>query len=143
MLSIKENVSYTLEIKKSKFISLLFRINSLDDISMYLEKVKNTYKDATHYCYAYKIDNLKKASDDGEPGGTAGLPILEVLDKKNLDNILCIVVRYFGGIKLGAGGLLRAYSNSVKEVINIANIIELVDSYIIEITTNDTNDSFK
>ena len=139
MLSIKENSIYNYEIKKSKFITLLYRINSIDEVESYLKSVKKEYKDATHYCYAYKINNLKKASDDGEPAGTAGLPILEVLDKKDLNNILCIVVRYFGGIKLGAGGLLRAYSTSVKEAIDNNEIINLVESYIIKITTTYEN----
>lgn len=139
MLSIKENSVYIYEIKKSKFITLLFRIDNINEVNTYLEKVKKEYKDATHYCYAYKINNLKKASDDGEPSGTAGAPILEVLDKKNLNNILCIVVRYFGGIKLGAGGLLRAYSTSVREAISNNNIVNLIDSYIIKISTNYDN----
>ena len=139
MLSIKENSIYTYEIKKSKFITLLYRVNSIDDVNKYLELVKLNYKDATHYCYGYKVNNLKKASDDGEPSGTAGTPILEVLDRKNLDNILCIVVRYFGGIKLGAGGLVRAYSNSVSEAINNNKIVELIESYIINIYTDYEN----
>ncbi|HIS90759.1 MAG TPA: YigZ family protein, partial [Candidatus Faecisoma merdavium] len=80
-------------------------------------EVKKIYKDATHYCYAYILDNFEKASDDGEPSGTAGLPILNVLKKENLNHVLCIVIRYFGGIKLGAGGLIRAYSNATKESI--------------------------
>lgn len=134
MLSIKKNSISIYEIKKSKFITLLFRLNEFDEINHLLDKIKNEYKDATHYCYAYKFNNLKKASDDGEPSGTAGAPILEILDKKNLDNVLCVVVRYFGGIKLGSGGLIRAYSNSVREALDNNEIIELIDSYIIKIT---------
>lgn len=139
MLSIKEDSVYTYEIKKSKFITLLYRVSNIDEINRYLEKAKKDYKDATHYCYAYKIGNLKKASDDGEPSGTAGAPILEVLDKKNLDNVLCIVIRYFGGIKLGAGGLLRAYSTSVREAIGKNSIVNLIDSYVVKISTNYDN----
>ena len=133
MYSIKNNTIYTYEIKKSKFITLLYRINSIDDIDSLLVKAKKDYKDATHYCYAYKIETIKKCSDDGEPSGTAGIPILEVLDKKNIDNILCIVIRYFGGIKLGAGGLIRAYTTSVKEALENVDIIELSDGYLVEL----------
>ena len=139
MLSIKEDSVYTYEIKKSKFITLLFNVSSLDEINTHLDQIKKEYKDATHYCYAYKVNNLKKASDDGEPSGTAGAPILEVLDKKDLNNILCVVVRYFGGIKLGAGGLLRAYSTSVREAIDHNEIVNYIESYIVKISTNYDN----
>ena len=135
MYSIKHNSVYLYEIKKSKFYTLLYKIDSNLDIEKYLKEVKATYKDATHYCYAYKIKTQKKCSDDGEPSGTAGIPILEVLDKKNIDNILCIVVRYFGGIKLGAGGLIRAYANSVKEAIDNNEIVELIDGLEIKLET--------
>ena len=139
MYSIKTDSIYLYEIKKSKFYTLLYKINTEEDIKRYLEEVKNTYKDATHYCYAYKVKNLKKCSDDGEPSGTAGLPILEVLDKKNIDNILCVVVRYFGGIKLGAGGLIRAYANSVKEALDNNEIVELIDGLEIKLETSYEN----
>ena len=135
MLSIKKNSSYLYEIKKSKFYVNLYRINNLDDVNNYLKEIKASYKDATHYCYAYILDNVKKASDDGEPNGTAGLPILEVIDKKNLNYILCVVTRYFGGIKLGAGGLIRAYSNSVQEALKENKIIELIDGFEIKLET--------
>ncbi len=139
MYSIKNNSLYLYEIKKSKFYTLLYKIDNESDIDKYLKEVKNNYKDATHYCYAYKINCIKKCSDDGEPSGTAGLPILEVLDKKNIDNILCVVVRYFGGIKLGAGGLIRAYANSVKEAIQNNEIVELIEGYEIKLETNYEN----
>ena len=136
MYSIKKDTVYLYEIKKSKFYTLLYKIDDEKEINDYLKKVKDTYKDATHYCYAYKINNLKKCSDDGEPSGTAGLPILEVLDKKNIDNILCIVVRYFGGIKLGAGGLIRAYANAVKEAIDNNEIVELTEGLEIKLAVS-------
>ena len=139
MLTIKDNSVYTYDIKKSKFITLLFRVYDINEINKHLEDIKKEYKDATHYCYAYKVNNLKKASDDGEPSGTAGAPILEVLDKKDLNNVLCVVVRYFGGIKLGAGGLLRAYSTSVREAIDHNEIVNLIESYIVKISTNYDN----
>ena len=139
MFSICKNSKYLYEIKKSKFYVLLYKINDTNDVDKFLLEAKKEYKDATHYCYAYVIDGYSKASDDGEPSGTAGLPILEVLNKKNLDHILCIVVRYFGGIKLGAGGLIRAYANSVTEAINDNEIIELIDGYLVEINESYDN----
>ena len=88
--------------------------------------VKDKYKDATHYCYAYILPNTIKCGDDGEPSGTAGKPILDVLSKHNLNFVLAIVVRYFGGIKLGAGGLIRAYSKCISSCLNNDNIMKLV-----------------
>lgn len=130
---IENNVTNILEIKKSKFITLLIKIEDINNVDKYLNDIKKEYKDATHYCYAYIIGNKEKASDDGEPSGTAGLPILNVLKRNNLNNILCVVIRYFGGIKLGAGGLLRAYSNSVSEALKVSNIIKYVPTLKIKI----------
>ncbi len=118
-------------INKSRFITIYFQVNSLSDVNEKLRKVKLEYKYATHYCYAYIVDNNIKASDDGEPSGTAGLPILNILKKENLDHVLCIVIRYFGGIKLGAGGLVRAYSNAAK---NGLRIKELQKGFLIRIS---------
>ena len=132
MLSINKNITYEYIINKSKFITKLFYIDDINNINRIIDNVKNEYKDATHYCYAYIIDSKCKANDDGEPSGTAGMPILNVLQKNNLNNILCIVIRYFGGIKLGAGGLVRAYANSVSEAL-INNIIEYQEGYLIKI----------
>jgi uncharacterized YigZ family protein len=123
-----------LEINKSRFITLLYKVDNVDLIKEKLDLVKDLYKDATHYCYAYIIDDNKKSSDDGEPCGTAGVPIMEVLLKNDLNYVLCVVVRYFGGIKLGAGGLVRAYSKSVSSSIINDNIIELIDGYMLEIS---------
>lgn len=136
---IDNNISNEYIINKSRFICLLYKIYNTDEINMILDNVKKEYKGANHYCYAYIIDNKEKCSDDGEPGGTAGLPILNVLQKNNLTNILCIVVRYFGGIKLGAGGLVRAYSTSVTNALNIASINEYVKYEILEIISNYDN----
>ena len=110
-------------IKKSKFICRLYYVNDIYEINSILEDLKKEYKDATHICYAYVIDNKEKAYDDGEPSKTAGMPILEILKKKDLNNVLCVVIRYFGGIKLGAGVLIRAYSNSVRKTIDKVDII--------------------
>ena len=134
MYTIKDNSKYELIIKNSKFITLIYKINDQKDISIYLNKVKEEYKDATHYCYAYILNNIKKSSDDGEPSGTAGIPILKVLEMSNLTNILVIVVRYFGGIKLGANGLIRAYTKSAANAIKENNIIELTEGINLDIT---------
>lgn len=133
MRTIKENVSAELIVKNSKFISFLYKVNDIDDVNKILYDIKNIHRDATHCCYAYIIDNIKKASDDGEPSKTAGLPILKVLENNDLNKVLAIVVRYFGGIKLGASGLIRAYSKSVVNMINDNNISVMVIGYNIEI----------
>lgn len=112
----KENLY---EISKSKFYSYLIETSSVDEFSKELDKLKSMHKKATHFCYAYIIDDngsKEKCFDDGEPKGTAGQPILNVLKKKNLRNVGVIVVRYFGGIKLGAGGLLRAYTKATSQL---------------------------
>lgn len=132
MKSILNNKN-TLIIKNSKFICLTYQIHKTDEINRILNEVKEKYPNATHYCYAYIIDGISKESDDGEPSGTAGMPILQVLNKNNLDHVLCIVVRYFGKIKLGANGLIRAYSHSVKECI-AEHIVELEKGFIINIS---------
>ena len=133
MKSIKDNVENTLIINKSKFITKLFFINTIDEIDNILNDIKNNYKDSTHICYAYILDNYSKCYDDKEPNGTAGLPILNVLKKNNLEHILAVVIRYFGGIKLGVGGLTRAYSNSIIEALKLTNIINLKEAYLVEI----------
>jgi len=133
MYSIEKSIENTIEIKKSKFITLLYSVNNIEEINLILDKTKKIYNDSTHICFAYILDNIEKCSDDGEPSGTAGIPILNVLKKKNLTNILAIVVRYFGGIKLGASGLVRAYSNSVNDTLKLTNIIELEEGYLVEL----------
>lgn len=116
---------HTIIIKNSKFICYIYSVDSIEKINTLLDKVRDQYYDATHCCYAYILDNLKKESDDGEPSGTAGIPMLQVLEKNNLNHVLCIVIRYFGKIKLGAGGLVRAYTRSVTETLK-DNIVTLI-----------------
>lgn len=139
MKTIKENVKNIIEINRSTFITELLKVQSVEEVNNYIKEIKNKYKDATHYCYAYIIDDIRKSSDDGEPGGTAGVPMMEVLLKNNLNNILCVVIRYFGGIKLGSGGLVRAYSKSVVEVLNKSHLLTQVDGYRIEIDVDYEN----
>ena len=136
MNSIKENIENTIVIKKSKFITKLYKVNDIKEVDNILNNLKIEYKDSTHICFAYIINSKEKCSDDGEPSGTAGLPILNILKKNNLTNILVIVIRYFGGIKLGAGGLVRAYSNSVIETLKLTDIIEFVEGYLVELEFN-------
>ena len=136
MLSIKNNIVNEFVIKKSRFITFLFRVDDIDSVNVYLNDLNNKYKDATHICYAYIIDNVKRFSDNGEPGGTAGMPILGVLESKKIDHILCCVVRYFGGIKLGANGLVRAYSSSCSEAISNSCIVSLISGNICTISFN-------
>lgn len=136
MYSIKGSLENTIIIKKSKFITKLIYVNSIDEINKYLEEIKKEFKDSTHICYAYIVNGQEKCVDDGEPSGTAGLPILNILKKNNLTNILAIVIRYFGGIKLGAGGLVRAYSNSVNDTLKLTEIIELEEGYLVELEFN-------
>lgn len=106
------------EIKKSKFIGLFYELDSLDEVNIILEKLKKDHKKARHMPYAYKFGNTAKKSDDKEPSNTAGLPIYNLLERKDLNNHLIVVIRYFGGIKLGAGGLLRAYLEAATKAIN-------------------------
>lgn len=120
-------------INKSKFICYLYNVNSIDEINNYLVELKTEYKDATHHCYAYILDNMQKCSDDGEPIGTAGKVMLSILNKHNLNHTLCVVIRYFGGIKLGVGGLSRAYSTSLANCLNKTSIIELNECYIVNL----------
>ena len=136
MKTIKENQTNEIVIKNSRFITLLIKINSEEEIKDIIQKVKITYHDATHYCYVYIIENINKSSDDGEPAGTAGIPMLNALLKNNLTNILAITVRYFGGIKLGAGGLIRAYTKSLTETIKNSKIVEIEKGLEIKIIIN-------
>lgn len=110
--------TYTYLIKKSQFIAYYYEVNTLEEVTCIINLLKKEHKKARHFPYAYKIDNLIKKSDDKEPSNTAGSPILNIIEKKNLNHVLIIIVRYFGGIKLGSGGLIRSYSTSAKEVIN-------------------------
>ena len=121
MRTIYKTIESKIEIKKSRFISIIKNIQSIEEFNTCIEELKVKYPKATHYCYGYICGNIERFSDDGEPGGTAGTPILNVLTKENLNNICCVVIRYFGGIKLGAGGLIRAYSSSVSTALQQAD----------------------
>lgn len=133
LFSIKLNDKYEEIVKSSKFISLIFRVYSREEVNYYLDKVKEEYPNATHYCFGYVIDNDIRSSDDGEPSKTAGIPILNQITSNNLNYVLIIVVRYFGGIKLGAGPLTRTYAKIARDVIKSDNIIKLIHGYDIDI----------
>ena len=107
----------TIEVKKSKFIAYYYEINNKEEIETILKDIKKEHKKAKHIPYAYKIDNLVKKSDDKEPSNTAGTPIYNIIMQNDLNNVLILVVRYFGGTLLGSGLLTRTYLNSAKEVI--------------------------
>ena len=139
MYTIKNNSIKEITIKNSKFITLLYKVYSLEDIKNTLVNVKTLYPNATHYCYAYILNNEKKSSDDGEPSGTAGTPILNILESNNLNYVLSIVVIYFGGIKLGSSGLIRAYSRSVKEAIKENILTKLIEGINVNITFSWSN----
>lgn len=125
MFTIKNDLNGELIVNKSRFITYVYKVNNVLEVNEKINELKVKYKDATHYCYSYIIDNIKRFNDDGEPSHTAGMPILNVLESKNLNYVLAVVIRYFGGIKLGAGGLVRAYTNAVSNTISNEFIIPI------------------
>lgn len=137
--TIKENVTQDIEEKRSKFIANAYYVENVDEAEKIIKMVKKQYYDANHNCYAYivKADQVvKRFSDDGEPNGTAGSPILNVLEKNKLYNVLIIVTRYFGGILLGTGGLIRAYTEAALKVVEKSNIVEQEIGYEVKVTIN-------
>ncbi len=135
-LSIPENEIFTSEIviNKSRFLGFAKHIEKTEQAEEFLEFLHQKYSDARHICFAYQLENTAKLSDDGEPSGTAGKPILSLLEKKNLINLIVAVVRYFGGIKLGANGLLRAYTSTANKTLDNAGIVEWHNAKIYQLT---------
>ncbi len=125
--------------KKSKFIGTIIPIKSVEDAENKIKEIKKKYYDARHNCFAYRvIDNeniVERSSDDGEPSGTAGAPMLNIIKQKNLCNILIVVTRYFGGILLGTGGLVRAYSQATENAIKKSTLVNKVKGLEVEIIT--------
>src|SRR5690625_4845942 len=114
-------------IQKSRFIGYVRRVESEEAAQDFIQEIKKKHHDATHNCSAYLIgenDQIQKANDDGEPSGTAGVPILEVLKKQHLKDTAVVVTRYFGGIKLGAGGLIRAYGSTTSQALKTTGIVK-------------------
>lgn len=138
--TIKENVSAELVEKKSKFIANLFYIESREEAEDIIKMQKKKYYDARHNCYAFRVLGedgiIEKSSDDGEPSGTAGAPMLNILSKMEITNVLVIVTRYFGGILLGTGGLVKAYSNSTKLALEKAEISMLEEGFVYKLELN-------
>lgn len=126
--TIKEDGMVQEEIKKSRFICHVKRVYSEEEARAFIAAIKKEHYKATHNCSAFIIgekSDIKRTSDDGEPSGTAGVPMLGVLEKHNLTNLCIVVTRYFGGIKLGAGGLIRAYAGSVALAIKEIGLVEI------------------
>ena len=141
MKQIKEKYINEIEIQKSKFIAVILPIYDKNSVKNEIDNLKKIYPKATHYCYGYVINGIQKSNDDGEPSSTAGKPILENLIINQLNNVLLVVIRYFGGIKLGAGGLTRAYVDSSSKVIQKATFYQetQVDIYQIKCSYNQIN----
>lgn len=135
------NTSTELTINKSNFIGHIARTESEDDAKAFIAAIKEKYKDATHNCSAYIIGEhalIQRADDDGEPSGTAGIPMLEVLKREGLYNTTVVVTRYFGGIKLGAGGLIRAYARTTSQAVKEAGKVYLVMMHPVTLTVDYT-----
>ena len=125
--TVKNAGEHEIVIEKSKFVAQITRATTEEEAQAFIQEIKKKHWDATHNCSAYLIgehNQIQKAYDDGEPSGTAGVPMLEVLKKRDLKDTVVVVTRYFGGIKLGAGGLIRAYGKAVSEGLNAIGVVE-------------------
>ncbi|GAA6113463.1 MAG: YigZ family protein [Apilactobacillus sp.] len=128
-LTIKQDGINEIDIKKSQFICSIARVETEEEAISFINQVKDEHKKATHNCHAYVLgldDSIQRASDNGEPSGTAGVPILEAIKNIGVHNVAAVVTRYFGGIKLGAGGLIRAYSNATTQAIEHVGVVKKV-----------------
>ena len=128
-LTVKKDGHFEIDRKKSRFIGHVHRAKNETDAQNFIQKIKDQNPKATHNCYAYLIgkdDHIQRKNDNGEPNSTAGTPMLDVLKFKHLHNVVIVVTRYFGGIKLGAGGLIRAYSNITSATINHTGVVQRI-----------------
>ena len=130
MYTILERNETTLIRDRSSFIGILVHLSDVSLVKQYLIDIKKEYPKAKHYCYAYIVGNNKKCSDDGEPAKTAGRPLLELLEKKQMNETLLVVVRYFGGVLLGASRLMSTYLETGVQVIESADLTEIIERYI-------------
>lgn len=138
-ITIAKNTSFEMVIKKSRFICSIGRANTEEAVQDFIAQVQTANRKANHNCFAYMIgdkDQVQRESDNGEPSGTAGVPILESLQLAKLHNVVAVVTRYFGGIKLGAGGLIRAYSNVTTNAIHQAGLVQRVLQTAVDITVS-------
>lgn len=136
--TVKQQGEDEIVIQKSRFIGYVRRVETEDEAQDFIQEIKKKHHDATHNCSCYIIgehDQIQKANDDGEPSGTAGVPMLEVLKKQQLKDTAVVVTRYFGGIKLGAGGLIRAYGNTTSQAIKTTGIVkrQLMQGYSVTV----------
>lgn len=137
IITIKEEHQIENVINKSRFIAHIRPVQNEEEAKAFINKIKSSHKDATHNCSAYTVGpemNIQKANDDGEPSGTAGVPMLEILKKLEIHDACVVVTRYFGGIKLGGGGLIRAYSGAVRDVIYDIGRVELREAVPVTVT---------
>ena len=137
IITIKQAHSIENVISKSRFIAYIKPVSTENEAKAFIDEIKIKHKDATHNCSAYTVGpyiNIQKENDDGEPSGTAGIPMLEILKKLEIHNVCVVVTRYFGGIKLGAGGLIRAYSGAVRDVIYDMGRVELREAIPVTVT---------
>ncbi|MBV5132207.1 YigZ family protein [Staphylococcus epidermidis] len=137
IITIKQAHSIENVISKSRFIAYIKPVSTENEAKAFIDEIKTKHKDATHNCSAYTVGpemNIQKANDDGEPSGTAGIPMLEILKKQEIHNVCVVVTRYFGGIKLGAGGLIRAYNGAVRDVIYDIGRVELREAIPVTVT---------
>ncbi|MGZ9411745.1 YigZ family protein [Staphylococcus epidermidis] len=137
IITIKQAHSIENVISKSRFIAYIKPVSTENEAKAFIDEIKTKHKDATHNCSAYTVGpemNIQKANDDGEPSGTAVIPMLEILKKQEIHNVCVVVTRYFGGIKLGAGGLIRAYSGAVRDVIYDIGRVELREAIPVTVT---------
>lgn len=146
--TIDKQYSGVVEEKKSRFISNIFHVENINEVNEIIDRIKKKYYDSSHNVYAYRIEEnnqiIERASDDGEPKKTAGAPILDIIKKQNLCNILVIVTRYFGGILLGTGGLVKAYSSCAQVALKEAKYIIQEKGYKLKIEVEyDNLEGFK
>lgn len=134
MYTILERNETTLIRDRSSFIGILIHLTDVNLVKQYLLDIKKQYPKAKHYCYAYIVGNNKKCSDDGEPAKTAGRPLLELLEKKEMNECLLVVVRYFGGILLGASRLMSTYLETGIQVVESADIVDIIERYVYKMT---------
>ncbi|MEU9131214.1 YigZ family protein [Kitasatospora sp. NPDC048540] len=140
-LTLRRSVSQETEVKKSRFICHLARVGDEDEAQAFVAAVRKEYWDARHNCTAFVVGDVQRrerSSDDGEPGGTAGVPMLEVLRRRGITDTVAVVTRYFGGIKLGAGGLVRAYGSSVSLALDEAGLLERRPVALLAVTAGHT-----
>lgn len=144
MKTVIDSFENEIVIQKSRFIGIIRPLKNKEDVKIILADIQKKYPKATHYCYGYIFQGVQKSNDDGEPSGTAGRPILETMIRHELFDCIVVVVRYFGGIKLGAGGLLRAYVDSSVSVINNSELYAEEERKIYQvIVTYDNNEVLK